>query len=133
MVGRLLRIAGPVAAALALSACAAHRTAARSSGPGGSLENYIGKIRSLSALAKPHPSGNLSTSVETWDPRLAAALRDLDREPTAAHHRRVAEEYRRLQILDMAYDHLSAAARIDPKDAAAYEGRARIWRDWGVA
>ena len=51
--------------------------------------------------------------------------------PTPAHHRAVADEYRRLQILDAAFDHLSAATRLNPQDAAAYDARARIWRDWG--
>ena len=33
--------------------------------------------------------------------------------------------------MDTAFDHLSAATRLDPRDAAAYDARARIWRDWG--
>src|SRR4029450_5681722 len=43
----------------------------------------------------------------------------------------VAKEYRRLGIMDAAFDHLTAATRLDPRDAAAYDARARIWRDWG--
>ena len=69
-----------------------------------------------------------SRRTETSPPRCCslALLR------TAEHHRAVADEYRRLKILDAAFDHLSAATRIDPRDAAAYDARARIWRDWGV-
>jgi Tfp pilus assembly protein PilF len=52
---------------------------------------------------------------------------------TPAHQRAAAEEYRRLGILDTAFDHLTAATRLDPRDAAAYDARARIWRDWGFA
>jgi tetratricopeptide (TPR) repeat protein len=73
----------------------------------------------------------LGGTVESQDPALAAALLRLALIPTPAHHRAVAEEYRRLQILDAAFDHLSAATRMNPKDAAAYDARARIWRDWG--
>ena len=34
-------------------------------------------------------------------------------------------------ILDTAQDHLAEALRLDRSDAAAYDLRARIWRDWG--
>jgi tetratricopeptide (TPR) repeat protein len=74
----------------------------------------------------------LGATIESTDPALAAALLQLALVRTAEHHRAVADEYRRLSILDAAFDHLSAATRIDPRDAAAYDARARIWRDWGV-
>jgi tetratricopeptide (TPR) repeat protein len=73
----------------------------------------------------------MGTTVEAQDPALAAALLRLALVPTPAHHRAVADEYRRLRILDAAFDHLSAATRLNPRDAAAYDARARIWRDWG--
>jgi Flp pilus assembly protein TadD len=62
---------------------------------------------------------------------LAAALADLGTSPTAAAHRQVASEYRRLGVLDSAHAHLTEAMRLAPRDAAAYDGRARIWRDFG--
>lgn len=71
------------------------------------------------------------STVESHDPALAAALLRLALLPTPAHHRAVADEYRRLRIMDAAFDHLNAATRLDPRDAAAYDARARIWRDWG--
>jgi len=77
-------------------------------------------------------SQTLGATIESIDPRLAAALLQLSAVPTAEHHRAVADEYRRLKILDAAFDHLSAAMRLDPRDAAAYDARARIWRDWGA-
>ena len=99
-----------------------------------SLETYIGKIRTLSAAAKPHTgNGSLAPTIETTDGRLAAALRDLDVEPTAEHHRRVAAEYSRLHVLDHAYAHLARAVALEPRGAANYDGLARIWRDWGFA
>ena len=71
--------------------------------------------------------------VETWDPVLAAALRRVDDAPTPARHRHVAERYRALGIHDAAFDHLSAALELNARDAPAWDGRARIWRDWGFA
>jgi tetratricopeptide (TPR) repeat protein len=70
-------------------------------------------------------------SVESWDRRLSAALLELAQQPTAARHRNVALEYRRLGILDVAHAHLRAAVQLDHQDAAAFDGLARIWRDWG--
>jgi tetratricopeptide (TPR) repeat protein len=86
--------------------------------------------------SRPTPAARTSQSVigatiEAQDPALAAALLRLNLLTTAAHHRAVADQYRRLGILDAAFDHLSAAARLNPRDAAAYDARARIWRDWG--
>lgn len=34
-------------------------------------------------------------------------------------------------ILDVAQDYLAEAVRLDPANGAAYDLRARIWRDWG--
>jgi tetratricopeptide (TPR) repeat protein len=73
----------------------------------------------------------IGATAETQDPTLAAALLRLSLVRTPAQHRAVAEEYRRLGIMDTAFDHLSAATRLDPRDAAAFDARARIWRDWG--
>ena len=125
-------------AALGVVGCASHRStlarvpdqAAHAPLVHESLGSYIAKVRALSAVAKP-PRTVAAQTLESWDPRLAAALADLALGPTAQRHRRVAVEYRRCGVLDLAHAHLSAAVRLDPTDAAAYEGRARIWRDWG--
>lgn len=98
--------------------------------PADSLETVIGKIRELSARARPAAKHRPATPVESVDPELAAALLALRVLPSAAAHRRVAEEYVRIRVLDAAFDHYRAAFRIDPRDAAAYDGLARIWRDW---
>jgi tetratricopeptide (TPR) repeat protein len=73
----------------------------------------------------------LGATVESQNPTLSAALLTLRLRPSAASHRDVATEYRRLRIDDAAFDHLTAATRLDPEDAAAYDELARIWRDWG--
>ena len=125
------------AAALALAICcggcaSASRGAAPPRASRTTVETYIGQIRALTAAAKPHAgNGSLAQSLETWDPRLAAALRDLNASPSAEGHRHVAAEYRRLHVLDMAYTHFTRAIALDPRGAAAFDGRARIWRDWG--
>jgi tetratricopeptide (TPR) repeat protein len=126
------------AVAVTLPACSAHRSAAtalafqrpapaRSSE---SLASYAAKMRALSAAAKP-ASIVSGQALESWDPRLSAALAELIVSPTPEAHRHVALEYRRLGVLDMAHDHFAAALRLDPDDAAAHDGLARIWRDWG--
>jgi tetratricopeptide (TPR) repeat protein len=71
-------------------------------------------------------------SVESSDPELKSALALLSQEPTGAAHRRVAWAYFALGVLDRAQDHFVAALRVNPRDASAYDGRARVWREWGL-
>lgn len=71
-------------------------------------------------------------SVEGTDAGLVEALHALRALPTATNECVVADAYRRLHIYDEATDHLNAALKIDPKSAAAYDGLARTWRDWGL-
>lgn len=52
--------------------------------------------------------------------------------PSAEGHCRVAERYRQRGILDAAYDHFNKALALDPRNADAYDGLARVWRDWGL-
>ena len=72
-----------------------------------------------------------SVSVETFDKRLEAALSGETVRPTVENHLRVAEEYRRLRILDTSAQHVELALRMSPHSAAAHEASARIWRDSG--
>jgi tetratricopeptide (TPR) repeat protein len=74
---------------------------------------------------------SLGLSVENSDKRLSAALLLETIRPSAENHLRVAEEYRRLGILDTSARHLDEALRLSPHFSAAHEGLARIWRDWG--
>jgi Flp pilus assembly protein TadD len=98
--------------------------------PPASLEAFIGKVRELSANARPMPKQNLLPTVETEDSGLAAALLRLAIRPASEQHRAVAREYARLGILDVAHRHLTRAVQLDPADAAAHDGLARIWRNW---
>jgi tetratricopeptide (TPR) repeat protein len=94
-----------------------------------SLEQYVAKIRKLASRARPAP--NPLPTLESQDRKLAAALLLAAATPTAESLRCVGDEYRRLGILDMAFRYYNRALRIDSTDGAAYDGLARIWRDWG--
>lgn len=73
-----------------------------------------------------------ATRIELSDVMLARALKALDHAPTSESYRRVAVEYRRLQVFDRAHEFFTEAVKIDPKNAAAFDGLARTWRDWGL-
>jgi tetratricopeptide (TPR) repeat protein len=97
-----------------------------------SLSEYIQKLRHLSASAKPPSAKDAAETLEVRDPALAADLLQLSAAPTAEGHRAIAERYRELGVLDSAYRHFNDALALNPRDAAAYEGLARVWRDWGL-
>jgi tetratricopeptide (TPR) repeat protein len=79
-------------------------------------------------VSRPAMAG---ASVESFDQRLSAALLIEKALPSAENHLRVAEEYRRLGILDASASHLDQALTVAPRFAPAHEELARIWRDWG--
>lgn len=126
------------AAAMALGGCASHRApsgdGSRTQAPtaSGTLEEYIGKVRQLSSAVRPRQSTEAMT-IERHDPELLAARALLAAEPTAEHHRQLGEIYARSGVLDAAYEQFRAALKMAPRDAAAHEGLARVWRDWGYA
>jgi Flp pilus assembly protein TadD len=99
-------------------------------GTSGSVEEYSAKLRELGVRARPVATASAAT-VEAQDPLLSAALLELSLRPGPDQHRRVALRFHELGILDAAHDHYSRARQLDPADAAAHEGLARIWRDWG--
>jgi len=70
-------------------------------------------------------------TIEQQDEPLKAALTALVSDPSASAHCQVASEYLRLHIFDDAYDHYRLALKIDPQNAVAYDGLARLWRDAG--
>ncbi len=109
------------------------RAALNASGdaPADGLETTIGKIRHLSATAKPAAKQVSGRTIENSDPRLAAALLTLVTVPGGESHLIVAGEYQRLRITDAAYQHFRRALQFNPRDAVAHAGLARCWRDWG--
>jgi protein O-GlcNAc transferase len=94
-----------------------------------SLEVYIEQVRRLSIGARP--KRHEVVTIENENVELHAALQALRAGPTPARYRRVAEAYRLAGVLDLAYDNYAAARNLDSRDAAAYDGLARIWREWG--
>jgi len=100
-----------------------------------SLSEYIQKVRRLSASAQPPKRMSTAAAAETievLDRALAADLQQLATAPTAERHRAIAQRYLELGVLDSAYRHFNHALAMNPRDAAAYEGLARVWRDWGL-
>lgn len=83
-------------------------------------------------LKRPEPHSTLGSTVEGSDPRLGAALLAEAVLSTAETHLRVAEEYRRLGILDAACARLERATAMKPRLSGAHEALARVWRDWGL-
>ena len=109
----------------------AQQTGARSPGvPEPSLEEAIGKLRHLMAEARPEPKGAPTPTAETSDRELKIARANLAVAPTGDHYVDAGRAYHRLGLLDQAYQHYSGALRLNPRDADAYEGLARVWRDW---
>jgi tetratricopeptide (TPR) repeat protein len=87
------------------------------------------------AVAVPRPSPPPAVplpTVESTHPELGASLAALRTAPTAAAHLRVGLAYQRALVLDLAMEHFDDAIRMDPRMAAAYDARARVWRDWGL-
>lgn len=119
--GRLIRPAQSGSS----TAPAPYDTAVRSD----ALEAVIGKIRELSARARPVSKTISGPTIESFDRELAAALLALDVFPGAESHRRVAHEYARVGIFDAAHRHYRAALALNPYDGAAFDGLARLWRD----
>jgi len=99
--------------------------------PTESLESYIERARQLTAAARPRPQPAPET-IEGRDAELSAARLMLALVPGAESHRRVAAAYLRVGVLDAAYDNFKAALRLEPTDAASFDGLARVWRDWGL-
>ena len=79
------------------------------------------------AAEKPAPQ----PLIEGRDSALREALAALGIESSVAAHLRVAEQYMRVGVRDMAFDHYTDALRLEPRNVAAFDGRARLWRDVG--
>jgi tetratricopeptide (TPR) repeat protein len=95
-----------------------------------SLKAAIAKIRAMSLNSKPRVKNASEATIEANRPELAAALRALAGQPTAPNHFAVANLYLELGVRDEAFEHFRAVLKLDRASAAAYEGLARIWRDW---
>jgi Flp pilus assembly protein TadD len=94
------------------------------------LEEAIGKIRQLMAQAHPEPKARVET-LESRDQVLAKALSEVQASPTTERYVNLADTYRARGSLDHAYDHYMHALHLDSRSSEAYDGLARVWRDWG--
>ena len=141
------RVAGVVAAAALLaSACASGRSSnrfIRYGGGSGPIELMEGPVPPPPVISEAAVQAAVRTAkrergavpaalptAETTDGTLRDALQALRDRPSAEAHVRVARAYVRLGVLDLAVDHFDEAVRLNPRSAAAYDGRARAWRDW---
>jgi tetratricopeptide (TPR) repeat protein len=131
--------------AISLTGCAAHQSASPfiirsghgSLEAGRTVSSKIDRRKiedaSRKALAERAASRALvPLSIEGVDPPLRDALAALGRQESPDSHIAVAMNYWRLRVYDAAFDHYSAAIRLDPKNATALDGRARVWRHWGM-
>jgi Flp pilus assembly protein TadD len=100
--------------------------------PPESLSEYMQKVRHLSVNARPLSRNEAAETLETRDPAIAAELLLVSSQPTAERYRSLAERYRERGVLDAAYRNFNRAIALNPRDGAAYEGLARVWRDWNL-
>jgi Flp pilus assembly protein TadD len=95
-----------------------------------SLGEYARRLRTVQANART--TINIGNVLESKDSVLAAALLKLSMLPNAANNREVAQLYADAGITDFAYRYWQRALQVEPCDASAFEGLARLWRQWGA-
>ena len=106
----------------------AKRAVAQTSGD--RLTPDVQALRDVSRPAKPALASALIA--ERWSPDLAAAVERHALLPTAENKVYLAQAYWRHGIADSALEYFNGAAQLDASEGAAWEGLARIWRDWGL-
>jgi tetratricopeptide (TPR) repeat protein len=90
-------------------------------------------VRKATAAARAtRPVSAAALTIESSPGELREALASLAAQPSPAGHVRVGIAYRRAGVLDQALEHFDAALKQNPRLAAAYDGRARIWREWNL-
>ena len=113
----------------AVGACAPPRASIVA--PSDDLERYVAAVRRQATTLPEPPATTRAATFEDTDAALREARLRLEVAPTGSNHRALADIYARRGVFDAAYDHFTAALTLDPRDSAAYDGRARVWRDWG--
>jgi Flp pilus assembly protein TadD len=96
-----------------------------------STDETISKLHQLMASARPAPRGSAPT-LETSDPVLAAALKDLAVTPTVENLYAVGAAYHRRGLLDQAYTYYSRSLHRNPHRGQTHEAIGRLWRDAGL-
>jgi Flp pilus assembly protein TadD len=97
--------------------------------PSPSLEEAIAKLRRLMAEARPQ-KGNATPTLEMQDPTLKAAIAAVATSPSAANFVALGAAYHQRGLLDQAHENYMHALRLNARQADAYDGIARVWRDW---
>ena len=117
---------------VALDAPAAAERPADTASPGAEfdLATYMQQVRELSRRSLARTTN--TQDAEQWSLELAAASARLAASPTPEHELALAQTLAGLGILDQAYEHFVRVTRVRPRASPAWEGLARIWRDWGV-
>jgi Flp pilus assembly protein TadD len=93
------------------------------------LGEYARRLRTLQANART--TLTLGATLESRDAGVASAILRLRMDPSARSHHLLAEAYRQAGVTDYAYKHWRLALQLDACDSRAWEGLARLWRDWG--
>jgi Flp pilus assembly protein TadD len=93
------------------------------------LGEYARRLRTLQANART--SLTLGLTLESQDAGIAGAILRLRMDPSARSHGLLADAYRQAGVTDYAYKHWKRALELDACDSRAWEGLARLWRDWG--
>lgn len=129
-----VRMARPfvLIALLCAAGCGSHRVPPTATTPPAGGPAAAGERSSPPAPPPPPARPASPRTIEASDPQLAEALLRATVFPSAAAHRQVALEYRRVGVFDKAFDHFADALALEPSDAISHEGIARIWRDWGA-
>lgn len=86
--------------------------------------------REVSSRGRSHTAN--AQVAEQWSAELAAAIARRSTAPTVENEIALAQTLAALGIADQAHGHFAAAARLSPHESAAWDGMARIWRDWGL-
>ena len=94
-----------------------------------SLSAFMRQVRESSKRARPDATN--AETVERWSQELGAAISRVAVEATIENEVSLAQAYMRAGILDQAHEHFTRAVRLDARASAAWDGLARIWRDWG--
>ena len=132
-------VAAGLAASALVSACAteSHNRFIRRSGSGSmEVEQRPSRTSAPSAqLAALQPgirpaAATTVITAESTDAELRDALALLKRKPSASAHLAVGHAYAHARVYDQALDHFDHALELDSRLAAAYDGRARLWRQW---
>jgi tetratricopeptide (TPR) repeat protein len=120
------RVTAITSVVVCLTGCGVH--------PRGSMALRIPPHRASeeSVLVRSIPGRTTTRELEQIDSGLAAAWRGVQTNPGGASYIRLAEAYLDRRVLDAAFEYFSRALEVNRADAVAYEGRARVWRDWGL-